>query len=122
MTQLSLRFLYGPLSASKKISAIRGIRMTVSPIAPAMGDTPRPPSEDAALAAVAEELEASFLEEMLKHAGFRESRGAFGGGAGEEQFASLLRQEHARAIAAQGGIGLAESLFHALTRHREAEE
>jgi Rod binding domain-containing protein len=63
---------------------------------------------------VARALEANFLEEMLKHAGFGESRDVFGGGAGEDQFASLLRREHARALAEQGGIGLAESLFNAL--------
>lgn len=89
--------------------------MTVAPTGQPPAPAPTPPAEDAALAAVAEALEASFLEEMLKHAGFGESRGAFGGGAGEEQFASILRAEHARALAGRGGIGLAESLFHALT-------
>ncbi|MEM7722222.1 MAG: rod-binding protein [Pseudomonadota bacterium] len=67
-----------------------------------------------ALRDVAEELEANFLAEMLKHAGFGESRESFGGGAGEDQFASLLRTEHARALASKGGIGLAESIFRSL--------
>jgi len=91
--------------------------MSVTPIPPVSGPA-RPPPADAgdALRTVARALEANFLEEMLKHAGFGESRGAFGGGAGEDQFASLLRREHARALAAQGGIGLAESLFQALVR------
>ncbi|MBF9057686.1 hypothetical protein HKCCSP123_00685 [Rhodobacterales bacterium HKCCSP123] len=89
--------------------------MTVSPVGPSAGQASHPVGDDAALAAVAEQLEASFLEEMLKHAGVGESPGAFGGGAGEAQFASLLRAEHARALAARGGIGLAQSLFHALT-------
>lgn len=95
--------------------------MTLSPVGPVSGPF-APPDRgegDAALAAVAQELEASFLSEMLKHAGFGESRGAFGGGAGEAQFASLLRTEHARALAARGGIGLAESLVHALARVQE---
>ncbi|MBF9031182.1 hypothetical protein HKCCE3408_12340 [Rhodobacterales bacterium HKCCE3408] len=63
---------------------------------------------------VAQELEATFLAEMLKQARFGEARCAFGGGAGEEQFASILRQQHAEALVANGGIGLAESIFHAL--------
>ena len=63
---------------------------------------------------VAQELEASFLAEMLKHAGFGESQKSFGGGIGEDQFASLLRDEHARVLSERGGIGLAESLFQSL--------
>ncbi len=74
----------------------------------------------AALRDVARELEASFLAEMLKHAGFGESRASFGGGVGEDQFASLLRGEHARALADRGGIGLAESLFQALVARETA--
>lgn len=69
----------------------------------------------ARLREVARELEASFLAEMLKHAGLGATSESFGGGAGEDQFASLLRAEHARALADRGGIGLAESLFRALT-------
>ncbi len=69
---------------------------------------------EAELRQVSQELEASFLAEMLKHAGFGETRGSFGGGAGEEQFASLLRTEHARALAERGGIGLAEQIFQSL--------
>lgn len=60
------------------------------------------------------ELEASFLAEMLKSAGFGEPRESFGGGAGEEGFASLLRQEQAMAMAQAGGFGLAEHIFESL--------
>lgn len=73
-----------------------------------------PNANDTKLREMAEKLEASFLAEMLKHAGIGESRGAFGGGAGEEQFASFLRQAHAEKIAGSGGIGLAEQLFESL--------
>lgn len=72
------------------------------------------PAREEELRAAAMELEAGFLAEMLKQARFGEARDAFGGGAGEEQFASLLRMEHARALAARGGVGLAESIFRAL--------
>lgn len=59
-------------------------------------------------------LEANFLSEMLKAAGLGDPPEAFGGGVGEEQFSSLLRQEHAEALAENGGIGLAEAIFHAM--------
>ncbi len=64
----------------------------------------------------ADELEAAFLSEMLAHAGVGPGKGSFGGGIGEEQFASFLRNEQAAAMVRGGGIGLAESLFRALTK------
>lgn len=67
------------------------------------------PLRDAAI-----ELEATFLAEMLKAAGFGETPDSFGGGDGEDQFSSFLVQAQAREMARSGGIGLAESLFHAL--------
>lgn len=70
---------------------------------------------------VARELEASFLEHMLKHAGYGEARESFGGGVGEAQFASMLRSEHARAITEAGGIGLAESIFNSLAARAEGD-
>ncbi|MDQ2065309.1 rod-binding protein [Xinfangfangia sp. CPCC 101601] len=63
----------------------------------------------------AKALEAAFLTEMLGHAGLDTSPdSAFGGGIGEEQFASFLRQEQAQMLVEHGGIGLAESLFRAM--------
>ena len=62
----------------------------------------------------AQELEATFLAEMLKSAGFGDTRSAFGGGSGEDQFSSFLVQAQAREMARAGGIGLAESLFQAM--------
>lgn len=70
--------------------------------------------KDAALRDAANKLEAAFLAEMLKSAGMGESREEFGGGAGEDQFASFLRQAQAEKMVEAGGIGLAESLFEAL--------
>ncbi|NCO86072.1 MAG: chemotaxis protein chel [Rhodobacterales bacterium] len=69
---------------------------------------------DAQLRAAAEKLEAGFLAEMLKAAGVGAPRDAFGGGAGEEQFASFLRDAQAREMVRAGGIGLAQSLFEAM--------
>ena len=71
-------------------------------------------ASDAALRDAAQELEATFLAEMLKSAGLGQSREAFGGGAGEDQFSSFLVDEQAKAMVKAGGIGLAEALFNAL--------
>ncbi|QDL94769.1 flagellar biosynthesis protein FlgJ (plasmid) [Paroceanicella profunda] len=68
----------------------------------------------ARLRQAAQELEASFLAEMLKAAGFGKAREGFGGGAGEDAFASLLVREQAGMLAARGGVGLAEHIYHAL--------
>lgn len=67
----------------------------------------------------AQQLEASFLAEMLKSAGFGNARAAFGGGVGEEQFASFLRQFQAENMVKAGGIGLAESLYEALKERQD---
>lgn len=72
------------------------------------------PARDSLLRARAEELETAFLAEMLGHAGLGEAPEGFGGGIGEAQFASFLRQEQAAAMVRAGGIGLAESIFRAL--------
>jgi peptidoglycan hydrolase FlgJ len=75
-----------------------------------------PPKADSALMQKAKELEAGFLSEMLGYAGLGASEGSFGGGIGEEQFASFLRDAQAKQMVAHGGIGLAEQLFHAMTK------
>lgn len=59
----------------------------------------------------ATELEVTFLSEMLKSAGLGEARSAFGGGPGEGQFASLLREEQARQLVGAGRVGLSEIIF-----------
>ena len=82
--------------------------MQLPPITP---DT----SREATLRVKAQELEATFLSEMLSYTGIDTQSESFSGGHGEEQFTSFLRQEHAQAIAAKGGIGLAEQLFQSLT-------
>lgn len=73
-----------------------------------------PTRHDQELMEAAQALEASFLAEMLKSAGFGKPRESFGGGAGEEQFGSFLREAQAREMVRAGGIGLAQSLFEAL--------
>ncbi|MEL6959536.1 MAG: rod-binding protein [Pseudomonadota bacterium] len=70
---------------------------------------------------VAKALEASFLQEMLASAGVGDVPSGFGGGIGEDQFASFMRQEQARRMTEAGGIGLAESIFRSMTGLRHAE-
>ena len=84
-----------------------------------IGPPPRPtapasPARPSPLMKQAQALEASFLSEMLGYAGVGAPMEGFGGGIGEEQFASFLRDAEARQMVAHGGIGLAEHLFHAL--------
>ena len=96
--------------------------MTVSgPVSPTPLAPPAPQTPpDEKLMAVARQLEASFLAEMLKSAGVGEARQAFGGGAGEDQFSSFLVQEYAEATVQAGGIGLAESIYRSLLQVKEA--
>lgn len=75
---------------------------------------PMPTVLDKKLRAAADKLEASFLSEMLKAAKFGEPRESFGGGAGEAQFASFLRQEVAEDMVRAGGLGLSEHIFNSL--------
>jgi peptidoglycan hydrolase FlgJ len=84
--------------------------MDISPIT-----TPAPTRHDQ-LMAKAEELEATFLAEMLAHTGLGEMQGSFGGGQGEAQFTSFLRAEQARLITESGGIGLAELIFNTMAK------
>lgn len=76
---------------------------------------PETPDSAAITMAKAQELEAAFLAEMLAHAGLGDMEGPFGGGQGEEQFSSFLRQEQARLMVEKGGIGLAELIFRSMT-------
>lgn len=72
------------------------------------------PGRDTALMEAAQNLETVFLAEMLQSAGLGQTSEVFGGGAGEDQFASFLVQEQAKQIVQSGGIGLAQSLYEAL--------
>ncbi|MBL8561070.1 MAG: rod-binding protein [Gemmobacter sp.] len=89
--------------------------MSIKPI-PSAPSPAIPPKRQEAMMARAKELEGLFLSEMLGKAGLDAMRGDFGGGIGEEQFASFLRNEQARAIVESGGIGLSEQLFRAMAK------
>ncbi len=93
--------------------------MEISPQASPV--TPLPPSDEARLRQVAQDLEASFLSEMLKHSGYGKTSESFGGGIGEDQFGSFLRDQHADILSQAGGIGLAEQLFEALKENADVQ-
>lgn len=76
--------------------------------------SPHPAGPDAALRQKAQDLEAAFLAEMLGHAGLGRPPEVGGGGPGEAQFASFLRDAQAAALVRRGGIGLAEQIFEAI--------
>lgn len=84
--------------------------MLVTPGAPPAA----PPTRTEALRTQANALEAAFLAEMLGYSGLDTPSESFGGGIGEDHFGSFMRQEQAKLMVAQGGIGLGESLFRAL--------
>lgn len=78
---------------------------------------PVPPAgSDDSLLEAARALESTFLAEMLKATGLGSMQGDFGGGIGEEQFQSFLTDAQAREMVENGGIGLAEAIFAAMTR------
>ena len=96
----------------------------MTPIAPSFiapghgaGTAPAPSGgtdRDPELRVAAEAFEAAFLAEMLTHAGLGRTPEAFGGGHGEDAFASLLVREQAQLLTARGGIGLADAIHAAL--------
>ncbi|WP_321367227.1 rod-binding protein [uncultured Celeribacter sp.] len=71
-------------------------------------------SHDDKMREAADKLEAAFLAEMLKSAGFGQTPETFGGGSGEDQFSSFLVQAQAEKMVDAGGIGLSEQIFNAL--------
>lgn len=83
-----------------------------------LGGTEAPPKNGVRI--VAEQLEASFLTEMLKFAGLEPKEDSFAGSSGESQFASFHREALAREMVRAGGIGLSEIFFHAMMERSNA--
>lgn len=97
--------------------------MQTIPVLPAAIAPPALPAQlasDSALRDAAHRLESTFLAEMLKSAGLDAMGGAFGGGIGEDQFTSFLREAQAKEMVEAGGIGLAESIYNALRKRADA--
>lgn len=73
------------------------------------------------LQSVARAFEAAMLSEMLRSAGAGQAAAHFGGGVGEDQFASFLVHAQAERIADRGGIGLAEMAMRAMMPPQTAD-
>lgn len=113
------RFFTALASNAGKLQSIGAILVTeFLPVRPAGTPTPKPSAEVGGRTERAHQaalqLEATFLSEMLKAAGFGEQDNSFSGGVGEDQFASFHRQAIAEKIAARGGLGLAEHFLKAM--------
>jgi flagellar protein FlgJ len=69
----------------------------------------------------AQDFESVFISQMLGQmfSGIS-TDGPFGGGEGEAMFRSLMLDEYGKQMAAQGGIGLADSVTKMLLKHQEA--
>lgn len=78
-------------------------------------------SDPRALRRAAQEFEGFFLSMMMEQmfAGI-ETDGPFGGGQGEKVFRSLLNQEYGKAIASQGGVGIADTVYRQMLALQEA--
>ena len=87
----------------------KGMQMTILPLSP-------PDSRQVQLRRKAEELEAAFLSQMIGLAGAGNPSSEFGGGIGESQFSSFLRDEQAKGMVRAGGIGLAEQFYRSLVK------
>jgi hypothetical protein len=87
--------------------------MEIAPLSAAGSVTarPAPAAAEREARAAAKAFEAAFLAEMLGHSGINAMPSGFGGGAGEEAFASFLTEEYARLLAERGGVGIAEQVF-----------
>lgn len=76
------------------------------------------PEKSAAIARKAQEFEAMVLAQMLKPMFDSAKTPSLFGGDGPEQdaFAAMLQDEYAKAIAARGGVGIADQVQAALIR------
>lgn len=81
-----------------------------------LSSAPKAPAHDAALWKAAQALETNFIAEMLKDAKIGAPRQEFGGGVGEDQFASMLQDKQADLLERRGGFGLAESIYRAMKK------
>ncbi|MEM8787323.1 MAG: rod-binding protein [Pseudomonadota bacterium] len=89
-------------------------------IAPIGLSQPPAPTRETALRNAAEELEASFLAEMLRLSGVAKPPETGGGGAGEDAFAGFLADAYARELVAAGGLGLSDHIYRALAAREGA--
>ena len=98
---------------SESKTAIRSLQDDRGPVS----DAKRAQIEKAAV-----EFEAVFLSQMLAPMFEQlETDGLFGGGSGERMYRSLLVQEYGRALAANGGVGIADAVTRQVLALQEVE-
>ncbi len=88
--------------------------IALPPAAPRAAAQTPPPTEE--MRAAGRAFESVFLAEMLKHTGLARPPEAYGGGAGEAQFAPMLVRAYADALAERGGVGLGARIADELAR------
>ena len=76
-----------------------------------VGQAHHPAMSKTRLIAAARQFEATFLAQMLQAAGAAKPADSFGGGIGENQFASFLLDAQAQRISQRGGVGIAEIII-----------
>lgn len=103
-------FLTSPIDTTFALGAAR------APAIPASGDA-------GDVRKTAEDFEAFFLSQMFEHmfSGI-EPDAMFGGGQGEAVFRSMMFQEYGKAVARQGGIGLADMVQKEMLKLQEAQQ
>ena len=81
---------------------------------------PKHTTDEAAARKTAEEFEATFLSNILgsMFKGIK-TDGPFFGGHGEEMYRSLMMEEYGKAIAHNGGIGLADAVMREILDTQE---
>ena len=101
--------------------------LTSQPVAPNLNiySVPKGANIDQATAEknarkVAEEFEASFLSTYIAQmfSGLS-TEGPFGGGYGEEVYRSMMTEQYGKLTAANGGIGIADSIYSEILRMQE---
>ncbi len=93
-------------------------------IIPAQQATTLPPQKLQQLAKAAQDFEAMALGQLLKpmFETIDQSKGLFGGGAGEAAWRPMMVQEMAKNLAKAGGLGLAKPVLQQMIRMQELTE
>ena len=86
---------------------------SITPLAPAGGQTSEKAPSPEALHETAQAFEAVFIAEMLTHAGLDKAL-AGASGQGGEMFSRMLLDKYAEAMADAGGFGVAEKIYDQL--------
>lgn len=84
-----------------------------------MAAVARTPNQEKAWAA-AQDFEAMFVAQVMEQMTAElPVDGYFGGGHGEQIYRGLLNEQYSKAIAARGGVGIADSIYRVLIGEQE---